>query len=404
MMMKVLQINVCIAAKSTGRIAEQIGQLAMENGFDSYIAYGDETHPSKSVSIKIGTNFERLLHRVANRIFDLQGRASHLATKRFLKKVDEIKPDIVHLHNLHCCYLNYHLLFDYLIKNNIPIVWTLHDCWSMTGSCAHFDFIGCDKWKTGCRNCKQRLKFRLDNSSSNYALKKKTFTRPENMTIVPVSNWLGDIVKESYLSKYNVQVIYNGVDLNVFKPMPQNDLKNKLNIAADKFVLLGVGTAWSNDKGLREFIELSRNSQYQVVLVGVSDELKHQLPTEIVSIAKTNSQQELASYYSMADVFVNPTYNDSFPTVNLEALACGTPVITYKTGGSPEAVDESTGLVVPRGDIGSLKNAVELIRSDNEAHASVRRKQCRERAEVLFNKDARYNDYITLYKSILHIE
>lgn len=400
-MAKLLQINVCIAAKSTGRIAEQIGQLAMENGFDSYIAYGDETHPSKSVSIKIGTNFERLLHRVANRFFDLQGRASYFATKRFLKKVDEIKPDIVHLHNLHCCYLNYRLLFDYLVNNNIPIVWTLHDCWSMTGSCAHFDFVGCNKWKTGCRNCKQRLKFRLDNSSSNYALKKKTFTRPENMTVVPVSNWLGGIVKESYLSKYNVQVIYNGVDLNVFRPMPQNDLKNKLNIAPDKFILLGVGTAWSNEKGLREFIELSRNNQYQVVLVGVSDELKQQLPSEIISIAKTDSQQELADYYSMADVLVNPTYNDSFPTVNLEALACGTPVITYRTGGSPEAVNENTGIVVSRGDVDGLKNAVESLRIEDEMQVSIRRKQCRERAEIMFDKNARYNDYMNLYKSIL---
>lgn len=400
-MAKLLQINVCIAAKSTGRIAEQIGQLAMENGFESYIAYGDETHPSKSVPIKVGTIIERLLHRVANRIFDLQGRASYFATKRLLKKVDEINPDIVHLHNLHCCYLNYQLLFDYLVKNDIPIVWTLHDCWSMTGSCAHFDFVGCDKWKTGCRNCKQRLKFRLDNSSSNYALKKKTFTRPENMTIVPVSNWLGGIVKESYLSKYNVQVIYNGVDLNVFKPMPQNDLKNKLNIAPDKFILLGVGTAWSNEKGLREFIELSRNNQYQVVLVGVSDELKQQLPSEIISIAKTDSQQELAAYYSIADVFVNPTYNDSFPTVNLEALACGTPVITYRTGGSPEAVNENTGIVVSRGDVDGLKNAVESLRIEDEMQVSIRRKQCRERAEIMFDKNARYNDYMNLYKSIL---
>lgn len=396
------QINAALNKGSTGRIAEQIGELAMRQGWEVYIAHGARyTNPSNLKTIQVVTKAEEKQHAIKSMLFDSHGLGSKNATKKLVERLKEIKPDIIHLHNIHGYYLNYKVLFGYLNTIDTPVVWTLHDCWTMTGHCAHFDAAGCSKWKTACHKCPLKGEYPksilFDHSARNYKLKKKFFTSLTNATIVPVSEWLGNIVKDSYLGVHNVKVINNGIDLKVFKPCDRNALWKRLGIGNRK-ILLGVATAWHNEKGLREFVQLSQDSRYQVVMVGVPAETTKKLPKEIIAIERTNNQEELAEYYSLADVLVNPTYNDSFPTVNLEALACGTPVVTYRTGGSPESVTTETGIVVEKGNMPALMKAIETIcGKDKEYYAAA----CRERAVSHYNKDDRFNEYMELYNSLL---
>ena len=398
-----LQINTALNRGSTGRISEQIGLLAQKQGWEVYIAHGARyINKSSLKTIQVVTKAQEKLHAIKSMAFDSHGLGSRNATKRLVERIKEIKPDIIHLHNIHGYYLNYKILFEYLATIDTPIVWTLHDCWTMTGHCAHFDAAGCDKWKTGCHKCPLRGEYPksmlLDRSARNYNLKKKLFISLKNVTIVPVSEWLGNIARESYLGKHSVHIINNGIDINIFKPTQCSTLRNTLNIV-DKKILLGVAAAWHNEKGVREFIELSRLPNFKVIMVGVPQELKAKLPKEIVAIGRTNNQKELAEYYSLADVLVNPTYNDSFPTVNLEALACGTPVITYCTGGSPESVTPETGVVVEKGNFNELVKAIETVCSKGKEHYTT---ACRERAVSLYNKDDRFNEYLELYNTLLN--
>ena len=392
-----LQINAALNRGSTGRIAEQIGLLAIEQGWNVYIAHGARyTNRSSLNTIQVVTKTEEKLHAIKSLLFDSHGLGSKDATTKLVERIKEIKPDVIHLHNIHGYYLNYKILFEYLATIDTPIVWTLHDCWTMTGHCAYFDAARCDKWKTGCHECPLKGEYPksifLDRSSRNYNLKKELFTSLKNVTIVPVSQWLSEITKESHLSKHNIQVINNGVDINTFKPTEYIE---------DNKLILGVASIWEDRKGLKDFIKL-RNilpENYKIALVGLSKKQIESLPVGITGISRTNSAKELATHYSSANVYVNPTYEDNFPTTNLEALACGTPVITYRTGGSPESVTPETGIVVEKGNIAELVNAIETICNKGKEHYSA---ACRERAVSLYNKDDRFNEYIELYKTLLN--
>ena len=308
---------------------------------------------------------------------------------------------MIHLHNIHGYYLNYKVLFEYIAESKIPIVWTLHDCWSFTGHCTHFDNAGCNKWKTGCGECPLQMaqyKSRLiDRSRKNYLLKKQLYSNLTNMTIVPVSHWLESLVEQSILKRFQVRVIHNGINLSVFKPT-ENKIRERFNIPENKMMVLGVIGSGFDEKGKDEFVELSKQNNLQIVLVGLTANDKIGLPDNIIQLGRTSCHAELAEYYSAADVMLNPTYNDTFPTINIEALACGTPVITYKTGGSPEILDENTGIVVEKGDMSGLRQAIDTIRSIGKSSYS---QPCRERAELYFNKDDRYEDYVRLYEDLI---
>lgn len=401
-MSTIVQINTTLNCSSTGRIAEQIAFLAEKNGYDCYIAHGGRyIRESRIESIQISSKWDNYIHAILGEFFGLHGLGSFFPTLRFIRKLEKIRPDIVHLHNVHGYYLNYKLLFQYLGKAKTPVVWTLHDCWTMTGHCTHFDKIGCDRWKTECKKCpllKAQYKSRIfDTSSFHYRLKKHWFTYPANMTIVPVSNWLGTIVKQSFLNNAKVTVIQNGIDLAVFHPQ-RNELRQKLNIPSDKIILLGVASDWGPEKGLLEFEKLSKNERFQVILLGLSKKQISTLPKSIIAKERTANQQELVDYYNISTVLVNPTYNDTFPTVNIEALACGTPVVTYRTGGSPEIISPDTGYAVNRGDYDALVEAIELVIERGKAVYS---EACIKRAQELYNKDDRFMDYIKLYDSLL---
>ncbi|SHI61078.1 glycosyltransferase family 4 protein [Flavobacterium haoranii] len=403
--MRVLQINATVNSGSTGRIAEDIGLVLINVGHESYIAYGRGNQPSNSNKIKIGNQWDVNWHGVVSLLLDRHGFASRKATKQLINKIEELKPDVINLHNIHGYYVNIEILFDYLKKINIPVVWTFHDCWPFTGHCTHFDSVGCEKWKTQCEKCpKTKLypkSIELDNSFKNYNDKKQIFNQLDNLHIITPSNWLKSLVKQSFLSKFPVSCIHNGIDLSKFSPVENVEkLIQKWNLK-DKIIVLGVANVWQLSKGLSDFVKLAEvlSDAYQVVLIGLTKKQIAQLPKNIIGIERTESIEELAEYYSLAKVFVNPTYQDNFPTTNIEALACGTPVVTYNTGGSPEAIDKETGIVVEKGNVNDLKTAIERVTSAKTEYYD--KEKCRQRAEKHFDKNDRYQDYLQLFKTLV---
>lgn len=400
-MQTLLQINTVINSGSTGHIAENIGKLAISKGWKSYIAYGRNPKETASIPIKIGVKSSILFHVLITRLFDLHGFGSYFATKSLIKKIKKIKPDIVHLHNIHGYYIHIGLLFKFLERANIPVIWTLHDCWSFTGHCSHYMAVHCTKWKSQCFKCHEKKQYPksvfFDNSFLNYRIKRKTFTLPESkfLKIVTPSEWLSKDVKISFLSKYESIVINNGIDLNVFRPT-KNKIKEKHSIE-NKKIVLGVASVWSERKGLNDFIQLAEclPENYVIILIGLSKKQIEVLPSKIIGIARTESQTELVQYYSVADVFFNPTYEDNFPTTNIEALACGTPVITYNTGGSPEIIDENTGYVISAGDLSSV------VKICNKLDKSVVSELCVNRAKKYYDQNLCFKKYFNIYESMV---
>ena len=401
-MKTLFQINVASNYSSTGRITENIGLLALQNGWDSYIVHGPRYANSTQLKrICTETYWGEKLHGLRSFCLDEHGLGSRNATLRLVEKMKELSPDMVHLHNIHGYFINYPVLFDYLFVSQVPVVWTLHDCWCMTGHCVYFEYAHCDKWKTHCMDCPllgtyPKSLFR-DNSYNNFELKKKYFLKiKQQLHLVPVSDWLSGLVQQSFLKECSINRIYNGIDLTAFAPV-QNDSSL---LDKTKFWILGVASPWSKRKGYDDFIQLRKllGNDFGLVMVGLTKKQIRQLPEGIVGIERTNSIAQLAELYSTADVFFNPTWEDNFPTTNLEALACGTPVITYRTGGSPEAVTAETGFVVEQGDLETVVTTLALLRKRGK---DAYRIPCRERAVLHFDKDKSYQHYIDLYNQIL---
>lgn len=396
--MKILTLNTTPYG-SVARIAIETAELADKEGIENRLAFGYSSHPLKSkyIAYKTGSFLTSAIDLALGRITGLMGVFSYHNTKKFVKEIEYFNPDIVHLHNLHG-FINIGLVLDYIKKHNKPVIWTFHDCWSFTGHCAHFDYIKCEKWKTECNNCplyRDFPKAYVDNSRKMFSLKKKWFLGMSNVTLVSPSEWLASKLRDSFLSEYSIKVINNGINLEVFN-IHKSDFKIKYNIE-NKFVLLGVAFGWGPKKGLDAFIELANRlpEDYQIVLVGTNDESDKLLPPNIISIHATQNQQELSDIYAASDLFVNLTREDTFPTVNIEAIACGTPIVTFDTGGSPEIIDETCGMVVEQDNVDELIECIEYIRK-NEPFT---RETCRKRAEK-YNKDQKFKEYIDLYKQI----
>ena len=396
-MTKLLQIDSCLGILSTGKITESIAKLAMSRGWECYIMHG-----ARCVGESVQNHYQvtslvgEYLHYAESLLLDRHGLGSRIATNKIIDKIKEIKPDVIQLHCIHGYYINYKYLFEYLNKTEIPIVWTFHDCWAFTGHCSHFVNSNCLKWKLeGCNDCPQihdYPKSLIDNSKKNFELKKRLFSANRHLHIVSVSEWLASYAKESFFCENDIRVINNGIDISKFTPC--------MNKSNNKFSILGVASAWGVNKGLFDFYklrELLPMDEYAITLVGLSQKQISQLPEGIKGISRTNSINELAQLYSTANVFVNPTYADSFPTVNMEALACGTPVITYLTGGSPEIIDEKTGVVVRQGDIYAIKDIVKKMKKNPLSST-----ECRLRAVELYDKNKRFMDYIDLYESLIN--
>lgn len=394
--MKIVQINTVCGTGSTGKIVVDLYHIAEREGHETYVAYGRGKASADIQGVKIGNIFDFGCHVLINFFLGKSGFGSRKNTRRFLKWLDKIEPDILHLHNLHGFYIHVGLLFDYIKAHNIPVIWTLHDCWPLTGQCAHFDYTNCDKWQTGCYDCpiyRSDYPYSLfrDNSCQNYLLKKNAFTNVKNMTIVTPSHWLADIVKKSYLQEYPVTEIPNGINLEIFKPAD--------TINTTKKIILGVANVWSQRKGLDYFLQLPfiLDDTYQIVLIGLSQKQKSQIKSKygnrIIAITRTANQAELASWYRRAYVYVNLTLEDTFPTTNLEALACGTPVITFNTGGSPESLTEKCGVVVEKGNFKKIKEAILSLDEKTEITSLA----CRTRA-MEYDREVRFREYFRLYE------
>lgn len=389
--MRILQINSVANSGSTGRIAEEIGNVLMANGHESYIAYGRGNQTSSSELIKIGSKKEVYQHGIQTLLFDRHGLASVKATKNFVNQLREIKPDVIGLHNLHGYYINYPVLFEYIKEKNIPVLWTFHDCWPFTGHCSYFESVDCVKWKIHCEKCpltKNYPKALVDRSFQNFEDKQDAFLGVGQLKIITPSRWLSGLVNQSFLKEYPVEVIHNGVNLEKFKPIG-------FKSSDDKKIILGVASTWDFRKGLQDFIRLREllPKDFNIVLIGLNQKQIDNLPQGILGIKRTESIEELVQWYNRATTFVNPTYVDNFPTTNIEALACGTPVITYDTGGSPEAIDDQTGKVVGKGDIIALSKAIVSIKKSEDMI-----KACRQRAIDKFYSIDRYTDYLRLYE------
>lgn len=407
-MKKLLQINPVLRTNtSTGRIMQDIGELAIQNGWESYIAYSygrDGVKPCRSKQIPVGNKWDVALHGVVTRLFDAHGLMSQVATQKLVDQIQKIKPDVIHIHNIHGYFLNYQILFDFLSQNDIPVIWTVHDCWLYTGHCYYYTFIGCNKWQTGCGHCPQQRKFPAswltDRSRQNFIDKKEAFTSvpTDRLTIVPVSEWIKGEMKKSFFKDYPFQVIHNGINTEVFKLSETEEVKSKYGLKG-KHILLGVAALWHPEKGVADFLQLASmlHEDEVIVMIGVDEKLQKRLPHNVVGIKRTENIRQMAELYSAATAFVNPTWQDNYPTVNLEAIACGTPVVTYRTGGSVEAVTPETGFIVERGDVDGLLQAVRIIEQRGKASYI---EPCRNYALAHFKKEDRYADYIRLYNKL----
>ena len=367
-MKKLIQIN-SVCNGSTGKIMGDIQREALHNGYETISIYGRRKGYQDIKCIKVGGPLSFFNHILLTTILDMHGLGSYFKTKKIVKILRKENPDIIHLHNIHGYYLNYPLLFKFLKEEfKGKVFWTLHDCWPFTGHCPYFSMINCNKWKHICNHCPQKRNYPIswfrDRSSKNYTMKKKWFTGLKNLTIITPSQWLENLVKESFLKDYKIVTINNGIDLDIFHHVEDNSIKIKYGIPLDKKILLGVANIWEERKGLKDFIELSKkvSKDYQIVLVGVTKKQMKKLPPNIMGIKRTENQLDLVKLYSSAEFFINPTYEDNYPTVNLEALACNTKVITYDTGGSKEQINDSCGVIIKKGtleqNIDSIINAI----------------------------------------------
>lgn len=403
---KILRITTEINRSSIGRTTEQIGKLIIAEGWESYIAWGRTDGESKSYKIHIGGRFSVYSHVLLTRLFDMHGYGSYFATKRFVREVEKIKPDIIHLHDIHGYYINIKVLFNYLRESKIPVVWTHHDNWAFTGHCGSIP-EGCDKWKTKCHNCPCYKAYPhswfIDGSSRNYLYKKNLFTSLKQIYNVGVSEWTCNELKNSFLNKYPIERIYNGVDTSIFKPNDTvSDYIRKKYQLGDGVLLTAVATAWSKSKGTEDYFELRKiiDKKYTIVFVGAPQSLIDELPEGIIGIRRTDSMKELAMIYSASSIVLNLSKSESFGKTTVEGLACGIPGIVYDISASPELLDKETGVVVKYNNIDGVAAAIETIMSWDRINTA---KACRERVLQLFSIEKNWKKYIDLYKKILNI-
>lgn len=397
--MRILMINVVCGIRSTGRICTDLATELEKQGHEVRIAYGRENVPEQfqKYAVRIGNDLDVKIHGLKARVFDGAGFGSKRATRKFIEWVKEYDPDVIHLHNIHGYYINVKILFNYLRKSNKKIIWSFYDCWPFTGHCAHFDLNNCDKWKQGCNKCeyiKDYPKSYITQSTFNYKRKKALFTGLSKMSIIVPSMWMKSIVEQSFMCEYNVQVMPNGIDTTIFRKI-ESDFRKNNRITQEQCMILGVSSFWTKEKGIEYFIELEKklsSDKYRIVVVGnLMPETK--LTKNIIHIKSTDSIHKLCEIYSVADVFVNPTLQETQGLTTLESLACGTTVIVFNTGGAPECVNDMCGQVIEKGNVDALIDAIEKISSKQKVFKT---EECRRVSEQYEVKEL-YKPIIDLY-------
>lgn len=406
--MRVLQINQVVRVTSTGRIVEGLGNFLIENGHESFIAYsGRPSQRSNSVLYQVSNPIDTYLHAIGTRLFDRHGLYSKRVSKKFIKWIDSTYPDIIHLHNIHGYYLNYPVLFDYLKNLNKPVFWTFHDFWPITGHCSHFINVGCTKWKTQCYNCPKLryypASYLSDNSRENFLLKKQYFQGLKKLTIISISSWVKNILRDSILGEYPIKAIPNGVNSKTFLPIEKNanlQVKKKYNLPSKK-LLIALATTWQEGKGYYDYLKLSKvlPLEYQIVLVGLQGKMAQGLPDNITAIPKTSNVNELVQLYNLSEINLNLSYQETFGLTTVEALMCGVPSIVYNSTASPELVTKETGIVVEPGDIASVFQGILEIAVNGGKKAYS--KHCREHAVSKFDENKVYGKHLKLYEEAL---
>ena len=399
--MKIIQINTVAEYSSTGRTTIELANILDEKGFTSYIAYGQKKTNYKR-SFKIGTRLENHIHNAFSRLLGNQGYYTRKGTKKFISYLEEIKPDVIHLRNLHGNYLNLKLFFEYLQKLTIPIVWTIHDCWAYTGKCSHYTEVKCYKWQTSCQSCIQLDKYPkslfFDQSKKNYLDKKRWILSLNNLTVVSVSKWLSNELKKSYFSNRKILNIYNWIDHNIF--FPRNQSKSNYKIDNNDFIILCVSAKWeTHDTKFQDLIELSKriDNKTQIILVGnILGTVD--LPNNINHISYVSNTEELANIYSVSDVYIHFSLEDTFGKVIAEALSCGTPAIVYDSTACPELIAEGCGFIVKPHDIDAIISSVNFIKNKGTKHF---KESCIKNSKENFSIDKNANKYINLYNSLI---
>jgi putative colanic acid biosynthesis glycosyltransferase len=401
---KILQISVEVNSGSIGKIVEQIGEVAINEGFESYILYSRGKSKSSSNLIKVGSKINFLLHVMKTRVFGDHLTGSWYSTKKIISKIQKVDPDIIHLHQIHGYYLNIPLLFNFLKDFNKKVIWTFHDNWSFTGHCSFFTYVGCNKWETQCHHCplydRYPKSYILDKSFNEFQLKKKLFNQIENFTIVAVSNWIAQNTRNSFLNKKSIITIFNGVNTKIYFPRKNNkEIIEKYGLNPSKKYLIATGTTWIKPKGLDDYSKLSEllSNDIQIILVGISKSIEKDVSNKIICIPRTHNQIELAHLYSFAEILLCLSYQESFGMPPIEALSCGTPAIVYDNTALPELITPQTGRVVKTGDLDQVINAINDIMNMGKFSFT---NSCVQRAKNQYDIQVVYKQYIDLYRDV----
>lgn len=399
-----LQVNVSANFASTGRLAEDLGDVALNAGWKSYIAYGRACRPSNSELIRVGNKLDIYAHLLKTRLFDRHGFGSERATKKLIQQIDEIKPDVIQFQNVHGYFLNLPVILSYIAEKDIPLIWSLHDCWSMTGHCAHFALEGCEKWKDECHHCPLLKDYPnswgWDSSRRNYREKKKMIEAIPRLTIVSGSEWLANIARQSYFKNRDIHVIPDGIDTDIYSPKTNAVELRKQYGFENKFVIMASGTVWPFYKGIADFAKLRGmlSNEYAIIIVGMQQNEIDKLPQGLIGIPRTKTPEDLAGWYSMADCVMSLSRLESFGLTPVEGFACGTPAIVYNCTSTPELITPETGFVAEAGNIEDVKAKVEKLREIGKESYS---KRCREIALKKYDRNVCFNEYLDLYKSLL---
>lgn len=399
--MKILQINAVYGQGSTGTIVRDIEKMCEESGIECYVASPDKKVLKAKHGYVIGNTLDHKIHALLSRIHGKQAYYSHIPTRNLIRWIDEIKPEIVHLHNLHSNYIHLNMLLHYLAERDIKTIVTLHDCWFITGGCFHYTAAGCNKWLTNCKNCPKKKEdtpaFFSKQSAKILADRKKFLLAIPHLYITGVSQWMANEALKTFLKDTPNYVITNGIDMEVFKPTP-SDFRKRLGLE-DKYIILGPASKWLlsvNKQVMAEFSNIMQPDEV-LLLFGVTNAIDN-LPDNIITYGYTKNREELAQLYTMVDVFANVTREDSLSLINVEAQACGTPVVTFNQTGPKETVDDINSFNVPVGDVHKLYEAVQKVRKQTTEDTVT---QCVQFVHEKYEVYNTYKKYIELYKSII---
>lgn len=400
--MKILQINAIYGGGSTGRTTAELDKGLMERGISSIVAVSKSNIKRDNIYI-IGNKLDWKIHAFLSRLWGKQGYFSKRATKGLIKYIEKKKPDVIHLRNLHANYINVPLLLQYIIKNNIPTVITLHDCWTFTGKCCYYTDDCCERWKDHCGKCPALKKWNsswfFDFSKKMLEEKKAYFSSIKRLAVIGVSDWITNEARQSILGNaWKVKRIYNWIDLSTFHPIEDNILRKEFG-HEERFVILGVSQTWSVEKGILIFRELAEKCPDDMfVLVGNLPE-QYEMPENVISAGAVSDVHTLAKFYSMADVLLNPSVQETFGKTTAEAISCGTPVIGYNVTATPELIGENCGAIVEAsGNIGDIIHAIDVVKKNTKKHYS---KYCVDFAKENFSKEKLIDEYVSLYKEMV---